>query len=141
MNAVGYCTLRMILCGALSVALFSAWGLPEASARSPRTAGGQPEVEAPNRPIAAEVYANPGDYFGRQIAVYGLVIKNTDSGSAFWLQDVSERPILVITPGGRRLRKYDQVLVRGKVVMRQGIPVIRANTIEFTKVLGGGGCC
>ena len=141
MKTIWDCALRMILRGALSLILLTTLGGPSASAGGPMAADGQSGVKDPDRPIAADVFANPRGFVGKQVAIYGLVIKETDNRSGFWLQDVSERPILVTIPPGRRLHKDDQVLVRGKVVMRAGVPVIRATSIEFTKVLGGGCGC
>lgn len=135
------CALRMILPGVLSLVLLTTLGGPSASAGATMAADGQSGAKALDRPIAADVFANPPGFVGKQVAIYGLVMKEIDNRSEFWLQDVSEMPIVVILPPGRRLHKGDQVLVRGKVLIQAGAPVIRATTIEFTKVLGGGCGC
>ncbi|MDH3670501.1 MAG: hypothetical protein OES46_04985 [Gammaproteobacteria bacterium] len=93
-----------------------------------------------DRPIIANLLADPIDFDGKGVVIYGLVIKAFSDGRIFLLQDVSQMPLKVIGDNGINAKVGDQLLVHG-VFRHDEQPYLRASRIIPTKVLGGGGCC
>lgn len=90
----------------------------------------------PEKPIIAQLYANPESFLGRRIEIYGLVVENS-GGDSFMLQDVSQRPLKVRGSA----KAGDQVTVVGTLRFEAGSIFVAAEALRETKVLGGGGCC
>lgn len=88
------------------------------------------------KPIIAQLFAEPARFAGRTVEVYGLVIQS-DSKSEFLLQDVSQRPIRVIGTAD----VGDQVTVIGRFHSKPPSIFLAAERLSATKVVGGGGCC
>ena len=88
------------------------------------------------RPIIAQLFANPGNFVGKKVEVYGLVVES-NSGTDFMLQDVSQRPLRVLGSAS----VGDQVTVVGTLQANAMTTYLSAESLKATKVLGGGGCC
>jgi len=93
---------------------------------------------AADTPLIAELVATPEAFSGKTVTIYGLVVAVPEGGGSFMLQDVSQKPLRILTGKGMAVKVGDQVLVRGvfKVDGRQ--QYISAERIEPTKVTGGG---
>jgi hypothetical protein len=94
------------------------------------------EPERLEKPIIAEIFAEPNRFSGRTIEVYGLVVQS-DAKSEFLLQDVSQRPLRVMG----KAAVGDQVTVIGKFHAASPAGFLAAEKLLATKVVGGGGCC
>lgn len=92
------------------------------------------------RPIIAGILADPARYLGRRVEIYGLVVRTDAEGTRFHLQDVSQRPMLVLAPSGRSAAKGDQLIVRGVLRRVDGEIELLAERITPARVTGGG-CC
>jgi hypothetical protein len=98
--------------------------------------GLSPDRREVQKPIIAQLYADPSAFAGRTIEVYGLVIES-NSRNEFQLQDVSQRPLRVL--GNAAIG--DQVTVIGIFHASSQSFYIAAERLIPTKVTGGGGCC
>jgi len=96
---------------------------------------------ATERPIIAGVVAEPARYLGRLIEIYGLVVRIEAHGRRFYLQDVSQRPLLVLAPEGRTAAAGDQLIVSGVLRRVNGELRLVAEKMTPARVIGGGGCC
>jgi len=94
------------------------------------------QPEHVEKPIIAQLYAEPDRFAGRTVEIYGLVVRS-DANSEFLLQDVSQRPLRVI--GAAAIG--DQLTVIGKFHSLPHSVFLAAEKVVVTKVLGGGGCC
>jgi hypothetical protein len=90
-------------------------------------------------PIIAEVFGSPEKFVGRSVAIYGLVIESR--GERFLLQDVSEMPLVVVSPRDERITAGSQLMVYGKVRRAHGQLELASERVEPVRVLAGGGCC
>ncbi len=121
--------------GAAALAAFAlAWSVPQA--QTTENAPGALE-----RPIIAGVVADPQRYLGRRIEVYGVVVQLEAGGGRFYLQDVSQRPLLVVAPRGESAGLYEQYIVTGVVRRMDGELGIAAERLAPARVTAGGGCC
>ena len=102
------------------------------------TARAEPPVE---RPIIAGVVAEPERFLGRCIELYGVVVKTAEGGKRFYLQDVSQRPLLVLAPAGRSAGLHDQYIVTGVLRRMDGELALAAELLTPARVTAGGGCC
>jgi hypothetical protein len=93
------------------------------------------------RPIIAELFAKPDAFAGRRVAVYGLVIASSRSGSEFLLLDVSQRPLKVVAPKNVKASVGDQLTAVGTFQSRANASYLAATSLIPTRVTGGGGCC
>lgn len=93
------------------------------------------------RPIIAGVVAEPQRYLGRRIELYGLVVQVGAEGKRFYIQDVSQRPMLVVAPRGKSAGLYEQYIVTGVLRRIDGELGIAAELLTPTRVTAGGGCC
>lgn len=89
----------------------------------------------PEKPIIAQLYANPQDFIGRKIEIYGLVIES--GADSFLLQDVSQRPLKV----RGNAKAGDQLTIIGTLRSEANSIIIIADSLRETKVVAGGGCC
>ncbi len=104
------------------------------------TAPPMAEAEA-DKPIIAQLVAGAGEYDGRSVTIYGLVVETAEGGREFMLQDVSQIPLKIVRTDGMPSAVGDQILVHGVFVANRGDPYLEARKITYTQVLGGGGCC
>lgn len=93
------------------------------------------------RPIIAGVVAEPQRYLGRRIELYGLVVQVQAEGTRFYIQDVSQRPMLIVAPQGLSVGLYEQYIVTGVLRRIEGELGIAAEQLTPTRVTAGGGCC
>jgi hypothetical protein len=93
------------------------------------------------RPIVAGVLAEPDRYLGRRIELYGVVVKTESGGKRFYIQDVSQRPLLVQAPPGEQAKLYGQYIVTGVLGLFGGELGIAAERLAPARVTAGGGCC
>lgn len=93
------------------------------------------------RPIIAGVVAEPQHFLGRRIELYGVVVKTTGNGRRFYIQDVSQRPLLVVAPAGKSARLYEQYVVTGVLRWLDGELGLAAERLAPARVTAGGGCC
>jgi hypothetical protein len=93
------------------------------------------------RPIIAGVVAEPERYLGRRLELYGLVVQVKAGGKRFYIQDVSQRPLLVVAPQGKSAGLHQQYIVTGTVRRIDGELGIAAEQLTPTRVTAGGGCC
>jgi hypothetical protein len=91
-------------------------------------------------PIIAQLYADPSQFTGRLVSIYGLVVDSTPSGT-FMLQDVSQHPLKIVGDDGNKAAVGDQLIVVGLFYSSPEGPYIYAKTLIRTRVLAGGGCC
>ena len=89
-----------------------------------------------DRPIIAQLFANPEQFAGRKIEIYGLVVES-NIRNEFFLQDVSQRSLRVLGAAA----VGDQLTVIGKINLSAQSLYLTAEQIIPTKVTGGGGCC
>lgn len=101
----------------------------------------EPDIIDSDNPIIAHLYADPANYDGRQVTIYGLVVEADRDGRWFMLQDVSQMRLKVVRTDGLPTIVGDQVLIRGPFKANRGNPYLEARQVTYTKVLGGGGCC
>jgi len=101
-------------------------------------AGAEPHIE---RPIIAGVVAEPQRFLGRRIEIYGVVVKTVEGGRRFYLQDISQRPLLVVAPVGVAAGLHDQYIVSGVLRRLDGELVLAAELLTPARVTAGGGCC
>jgi hypothetical protein len=92
------------------------------------------------RPIIAQLLNDPASYVNKPVTIYGLVIEK-DSGSVFFLQDVSQRPLKVVGTHGVTATVGDQITIRGVLSRNRSGLYFTARSLTRTRVLGGGGCC
>jgi hypothetical protein len=93
------------------------------------------------RPIIAQIVADPAQYVGRSIEIYGLVVDADVPSQTFMLQDVSQRPLQI---DGRRIPLVisgDQIEVTGTIKVRGRDLLFEATSVKRVQVVGGGGCC
>jgi hypothetical protein len=93
------------------------------------------------RPIIAQLYATPGDFSGRSIAIYGVVVESGSRGAEFMLQDVSQHPLKIVGHANLIAAVGDQVMIVGIFHDDPHAPYLAATAVLPTKVLAGGGCC
>jgi len=124
----------MIRAGGWLGALVFAWAIAHAQTT-------EKAHRAPERPIIAGVVAEPERYLGRRIELYGLVVQVEAEGKRFYIQDVSQRPMLVVAPQGKSAKLYDQYIVTGMLRRIDGELGIAAEQLTPTRVTAGGGCC
>lgn len=92
-------------------------------------------------PIIAEVYGRPAEFIGRRVAIYGLVVKAQDGGQRFFLQDVSQMPLMVTAPPGQSVGEGAQLMVTGTVRRSASGLELASDELTPVKVVAGGGCC
>jgi hypothetical protein len=95
-----------------------------------------PEQQSIQKPIIAQLYADPTSFSGRTVEVYGLVVES-NAKNEFLLQDVSQRSLRVV--GSAAIG--DQVTVVGRFHASAQSIYLTAERLIPTKVTGGGGCC
>ncbi len=88
------------------------------------------------KPIIAQLYADPSSFSGRTVEIYGLVVESNRTNE-FFLQDVSQRPLRVLGTAA----VGDQVTVVGRFHASSQSIHLAAEKLIPTKVTGGGGCC
>lgn len=93
------------------------------------------------QPIIAGVLAEPDRYLGRRIELYGVVVKTESGGKRFYLQDVSQSPLLVHAPPGEQANLDGQYIVTGVLGRIGGELGIAAERLTPARVTAGGGCC
>lgn len=93
------------------------------------------------RPIVAGVLAEPERYLGRRIELYGVVVRTESDGKRFYIQDVSQSPLLVQAPPGAQANLYGQYIVTGVLARIGGELGIAAERLTPARVTAGGGCC
>lgn len=125
-----------LLC-ALAMA-FAAWPARCGEGATDARAKARVAVE---RPIIAGVIAKPQRYLGRRIELYGLVVRAENEGRRFYIQDVSQHPLLVLAPRGMSAAPGDQFIVRGILRRMDGELGIVAERLTPARVTAGGGCC
>ncbi len=92
-------------------------------------------------PIIAELMHRPGDFVGRRVKIYGVVV-GTAEGGRFLLNDVSQMPIQVLPPkGGKPMPVGSQLLVTGIVRMSGSGVMVAGEHLLPVQVVAGGGCC
>lgn len=89
-------------------------------------------------PVIAELLATPGAFSGKTVTIYGLVVEVSEAGAVFLLQDVSQRPLRIVSAKGKSVAVGDQVLVRGVFRSDGGRHFLSAEVIQPAKVTGGG---
>jgi hypothetical protein len=115
-------------------------GLAAAVLAYPIMAASPAHTKHVERPIIAQLLSEPNRYVGRHVIIYGLVVESV-SGSVFFLQDVSQRPLKIVAQRGLKAKVGDQLIVNGVFRKGPGDPYFIAKALTRTKVLGGGGCC
>lgn len=103
--------------------------------------GGIVAMATGERPIISQMMWQPTAYDGKRVTIYGLVVEASQDGSRFSIQDVAQMPLSVEGPPGTVTRVGDQLLVQGIFRAGSSQPVLKAEKLTATKVLGGGGCC
>lgn len=94
------------------------------------------DLPSMERPIIAQLFADPDRFAGRKIEIYGLVVES-NIRNEFFLQDVSQRSLRVLGAAA----VGDQLTVIGKINLSAQSLYLTAEQIIPTKVTGGGGCC
>jgi hypothetical protein len=108
---------------------------------SPLHAGGATTAPAAERPIAAQLFADPAKYVGMRIEIYGLVIEADNAQRSFLLQDVSQRPLTVDAWRLPPIVAGDQVEIEGVLTQTAAGLVLVGTGVKHVQVVGGGGCC
>ena len=124
-----------------AIALQVALALAPASWPAWTPAQAEQSDQSGRTPIIAELFAEPGAFAGKSIAIYGLVVEADRSRTRFVLQDVSQHPLTIV--GNERLKAKvgDQLTVIGTLRVRGKQIYVVARALLPTRVLGGGGCC
>lgn len=92
-----------------------------------------------DKPIIANVIADPQSFDGKRIVIYGVVIEASDRGTVFLLQDVSQMPLKIVGADGLTASVGDQFLVYG-VFHNGNEPYIQADSLIPTELLDSCGC-
>jgi hypothetical protein len=121
---------------ALLAALVAIWAVITALPRTNTESESGPVL----RPIIAELFARPDTFAGRTIEIYGLVIESR-AKSEFLLQDVSQRPLRIVSNENLAAALGDQLTVVGRFHADAQSIYLKAESLTPTKVTGGGGCC
>lgn len=95
----------------------------------------------PRTPIIAEILGAPENFVGKRVEIYGLVVAIREEGRKFMLQDVSEMPLLIVSPAGLEAAEGRQLMVSGIVQQTLGGLQVASDNFWPVKVLAGGGCC
>jgi hypothetical protein len=121
-----------------SAAILATAGVLASTALAQEITGVREKIPAP---IIAQLYAEPAVYESRPVSVYGLVIEASSDGTVFMLQDVSQRPLKIVSGPTMKAAAGDQVTIVGTLRRDADGPYLAATLIVPTRVLAGGGCC
>lgn len=104
-------------------------------------AADRPRSEFAATPIIAEVVGEPTRFVGRRITIYGIVVESRQDGRRFLLQDVSQRPLMVLAPQGERAAVGNQLMISGTMRRNSGELELEGDDMTHVQVVAGGGCC